>query len=91
MDYEKMGNYDLIHEAVRLNKNMLKNLISMMVIMGVVFVESIVSFFVPVSFLVFIITMLICYGLYLVHYFSHKRNQKKYNSVRAEMDKRKLD
>lgn len=91
MDYKDFDNYDLIIESKRLSEKILKNLISMMVLMGVVFVESIISFFIPIPFWMFAITMIFCYGMYLVHYFIYNRTKKIFKEVKDEIDKRKLD
>jgi len=91
MDYKELDNYDLIIETQKLGEKILKNLISMMVLMGMVFLESIISFFTPIPFWIFVLTMFFCYGMYLVHYFIYNNTKKKYNQAIEEIKKRKLD
>ena len=91
MDYKDWENSDLIDESLRLNQKNLKNLISMIVVMMFAFMESIISFFIPISFLVFALTMIFCYGTYLIHYFIYKKNKKKINIILEEINKRNLD
>lgn len=91
MNYKDWDNYDLIIEYRRLDDKIHKNIISMIVLMVLAFSESLLSFFIPVPFWVFLITMVFCYGGYLVHYFIYKKNRKKFYMVIDEINERKLD